>query len=352
MIYFICEIDIRKRFHGKRGENLAKISDVAKLAGLSVSTVSRVINNQKYVSENKREAVLKAMKELDYQPSTAARQLRGQNSKIIGVIVPRITNPFFSYLVDEIQHVAYKNDFQIMIFQSNEDKERETSFLKLLSRKQIDGVIMCAVENNEPFIESFTQYGPVILCNERFDSDMLSTVSLDQRKGAYMGTKYLLNLGRRKIAYCTGGLFDGSGKDKDRNSGFHQALTENELEVNTEWIFVNQHTISDGKGIARKIAAMKTNLPDAIFTGSDEVAAGFIIEAQKLGLSVPEDIAVMGFDDQPLAELITPGITTVRQPIQELGRQTVELMISILNNQSYQLEWEKLEMTLVIRESA
>lgn len=324
---------------------MAKISDVAKLAGLSVSTVSRVINNQKYVSEDKREAVLKAMKELNYQPSTAARQLRGQNSKIIGVIVPRITNPFFSYLVDEIQRVAYKNDFQIMIFQSNEDKEKETSFLKLLSRKQIDGVIMCALENNEAFIESFTHYGPVILCNERFESGVLPTVSLDQMKGAYMGTKYLLDIGRRKIAYCTGGLFDDSGKDKDRNSGFYQALTESGLKVNPEWIFVDQHTISDGKDIARKIAAMKTNPPDAIFTGSDEVAAGFIIEAQKLGLAVPEDIAVMGFDDQPLAELTTPGITTVRQPIQELGRQTVELMINILNNHSYQLECEKLEMT-------
>ncbi len=322
------------------------------MAGLSVSTVSRVINNHKYVSEDKREAILKAMKELNYQPSTAARQLRGQSSQIIGIIVPRITNPFFSYLVDEIQRIAYQNDFQIMIFQSNEDKAKEASFLELLVKKQIDGIIMCAIENDQDFVESFTRYGPIILCNESFESSSIPTIILDQMNGAYMGIKYLLDKGCRKIAYCTGGLFDENGKDKSRNSGFHKAITEYGLKVNPEWIFVDQHTIDDGKQIARKISEMGEHRPDAVFTGSDEVAAGLIVEAKRLGIAIPEELSVMGFDDQPLAELTTPAITTVKQPIQELGRETVNLMLSILQSSRYEPDREKLKMTLVIRESA
>lgn len=330
---------------------MAKISDVAKLAGLSVSTVSRVINNQKYVTEEKRNAVLKAMEELNYQPSTAARQLRGQSSKILGVIVPRITNPFFSYLVDEIQRIAYQNDFQIMIFQSNEDTEKELSFLNLLSQKQIDGIIMCAIENSEEVIQSYTKYGPIVLCNETFENDHLPTVSLNQAEGAYLGTKYLLSKGHRKIAYCTGGIFDEDGKDKERNAGFSKAMKEFNLAPNSEWLFVDQHTIDDGKQIARKIFSMSER-PDAIFTGSDEVAAGLIVEAIKLGMKVPQELAVLGFDDQPLAELTTPSITTVRQPINELGKQTVELMLSILNGREGQVDEQQLQMNLVIRESA
>lgn len=330
---------------------MAKISDVAKLAGLSVSTVSRVINNQKYVTEEKRNAVLKAMEELNYQPSTAARQLRGQSSKILGVIVPRITNPFFSYLVDEIQRIAYQNDFQIMIFQSNEDTEKELSFLNLLSQKQIDGIIMCAIENSEEVIQSYTKYGPIVLCNETFENDHLPTVSLNQAEGAYLGTKYLLSKGHREIAYCTGGIFDEDGKNKERNAGFSKAMKEFKLAPNSEWLFVDQHTIDDGKQIARKIFSMSER-PDAIFTGSDEVAAGLIVEATKLGMKVPQELAVLGFDDQPLAELTTPSITTVRQPINELGKQTVELMLSILNGRAGQVDEQQLQMNLVIRESA
>jgi Transcriptional regulators len=291
------------------------------------------------------------MKELDYQPSAAARQLRGQGSQIIGIIVPRITNPFFSYLVDAIQQVTYQNGFQIMIFQSNEDKEKETSFLELLVTKQIDGIIMCAVENEREFVESYTKYGPIVLCNESFENSDIPTVILDQLAGAYMGIKYLLEKGRRKIAYCTGGLFEENGKDKSRNAGFHKAITEYGLKVNPEWIFVDQHTIEDGKQIARKIFTMSER-PDAVFTGSDEVAAGLIVEAKKLGMIVPDQLSVLGFDDQPLAELTSPAITTVKQPIQELGQETVNLLLSILQSTKYELDREILKMSMVIRESA
>ncbi|KAF1301988.1 LacI family DNA-binding transcriptional regulator [Enterococcus saccharolyticus] len=334
---------------------MSTISDVAKLAGLSVSTVSRVINNQKYVTEEKREAVLKAMKALNYQPSVAARQLRGQQTNIIGVIVPRITNPFFSYLVDELQKQAYKQGFQIMIFQSDEDKKKELSFLNLMLQKQVDGIIMCAVENEEKKVSSYMKYGPIVLCNiffnGKFEENKIPRISLNQEHGAYIGTKYLLEKGYRKLAYCTGGTFDEHVKGIERDRGFTKALNEYGLKINKDWVYVNQHTINDGKQLAHEFQKL-SDKPDAIFTGSDEIAAGFIAEANRLGIKVPNDIAVLGFDNQVTAELTVPSITTVSQPIDELGKQTINLITHILANKEFQIDEEILKMNVVIRESA
>lgn len=330
---------------------MANISDVAKLAGLSVSTVSRVINNQKYVTEEKKQAVIKAMKALNYKPSTVARQLRGVHSSIIGVIVPRITNPFFSYLIDELQKQAAKNNFRIMIFQSDESKEKERSFLNLLQQKQIDGIIMCAVENDEQVISSYTQYGPIILCNERLLGSSLPMITFDQEKGAYIGTRYLLSKGYNKIAYCTGGNFDEKSKGNSRDKGFLKALEEFQCSFNSEWLFTNQHTIEDGKKLAQYFFSL-TDRPNSIFTGSDEVAAGFISEANRLGIRIPKDIAVLGFDNQVISSITTPGITTIQQPTDILGKQVMKCMLSLLNDNDYTVDRESLTMKLIIRESA
>lgn len=332
-------------------DGLSTISDVAKLAGLSVSTVSRVINNQKYVKEDKKKAVLAAMKQLNYQPSVAARQLRGQQSNIIGVIVPRITNPFFAYLVDGLQKEAYKQETQIMIFQSDEDKEKELSFFKLLAQKQIDGIILCSGENEEEVLSFYAQYGPIILHNKPPNKSEMPVINLDQEHGAYIGMKYLLDKGYRDIAYCTGGMFVANTRGEDRDKGYVKALKEYDLQLDIEKVFVDQHTIQDGKRLAQIFKKMD-KLPEAIFTGSDEVAAGFITEAMKLGIKIPEEIAVLGFDNQILSELTTPSITTISQPIDELGKQTIELMFSLLDNRTYQLNYDKLQMKVVIRESA
>ena len=233
------------------------IYDVAKLSGLSKTTVSRVINNHSYVSEEKKNLVLKAMKELNYTPNPSARKLRGQVTTTIGVIVPRIVNPFFSYLVDSIEQVAYKNGYHVLIFQSNEDKEKELAFLNLLKTKQVDGIIMTSIENDWSIIEPFTESGPILLCNEYVNNASVPIVRLDQYKGAYIGVKHLLEKGHRKIGYCTGGLFAEEGKDKDRNQGYQRALQEAGIEPDPKWIFVNQHSIEDGKQVVKKIYAIK-----------------------------------------------------------------------------------------------
>ncbi|MDR4950331.1 LacI family DNA-binding transcriptional regulator [Neobacillus cucumis] len=329
---------------------MSTISDVAKLSGLSKTTVSRVLNNHPYVSEDKKKKVLKAMKELGYSPNPAARRLRGQLTTTIGVIVPRIVNPFFSYLVNAIEQTAFTQGYQVLICQSNEDKEKELAFLNLLKTKQIDGIVMTSLENDWGIIEQYTEYGPIVLCNEYLNNPDVPIVRIDQNKGAYIGINHLIQQGHRKIAYCTGGLFDEQGKDKDRNQGFQKALKEAGIMINPKWIFVNQHTIEDGKRVINQILEMDDR-PTAVFTGSDEVAGGMMIKAKEHGLNIPDDIAIIGFDDQPIAELLDPQLTTIRQPVNQMGEKAVEVIIDLLNNPEKRISSYELPIELVIRKS-
>ncbi len=331
-------------------ERMSTISDVAKLSGLSKTTVSRVINNHPYVSKENKEQVLKAMKELGYTPNPAARRLRGQLTTTLGVIVPRIVNPFFSYLVNSIEQTAYNKGYQVLICQSNEDKEKELTFLNLLKTKQVDGIIMTAIENDWSVIEPFTNYGPIVLCNEYVNYADVPMIRLNQSKGAYIGVKHLIERGHQKIAYCTGGLFDEQGKDKDRNHGYQKALQEAGIVINPKWVFVNQHSIEDGKQVMKQILEMEDR-PTAVFTGSDEIAGGIMIEAKEHGLIVPDDIAIIGFDDQPLAEMLDPKLTTIRQPVDQMGEKSVEVIIKRLNNPEMKMEIYEMPIELVVRKS-
>jgi LacI family transcriptional regulator len=326
------------------------IKDVAQLSGISKTTVSRVINNKGYVSEEKKALVLKAMEELEYYPNLAARRLRGQLTTTIGVIVPKITNPFFSYLVDAIEEAAYEKGYQVLIFQSNEDPKKELTFLNLLKTKQVDGVIMTSVENDWTKIKSFIKHGPIVLCNVYIETSTVPTVRLNQYKGTYDGIKHLIERGHRKIAYCTGGFFKKEGKGKERNQGYQKALEEADISINLNWIFVNQHSIEDGKQVLRKILEMEEK-PTAVFTGSDEVASGMIAEASVHGVRIPDDLAIMGFDDQPIARVVSPKLTTIKQPVDQLGEKAVEIIIDELNNAQSIDQYYELPIELIIRQS-
>lgn len=329
---------------------MATISDVAKLSGLSKATVSRVINNHPYITKEKRELVFQAMKELGYQPNPSARRLRGQLTNTIGVIVPRIINPFFSHLVNAMEEVAYENNYHVLMFQSDEKKEKELYFLNLLKTKQVDGLIMTSIENDRELIEPYTAFGPILLCNEYIRHTALPTVRVNQTEAAQIGTKHLIDRGHTRIAYSTGGLFAGEGRDKDRNVGYQNALDDAGITINPNWVFVNKHSVEDGKDVMRKLIKM-TDRPSAIFTGSDEIAAGVLLEAKANGLHVPGDIAIIGFDDQPIAEMIDPPLTTIRQPIQDIGLHSVKMLLAMLKKEEIRSRDIELPVELIIRSS-
>ncbi|MEK3889731.1 LacI family DNA-binding transcriptional regulator [Bacillus sp. FSL K6-3431] len=305
------------------------ISDVAKLAGLSRATVSRVINDHPYVSEEKKELVNEAMKHLGYIPNTHAQNLRKQKTNIIAVLVPRLSNPFFAYLVESLERNALGTGFQILICNTLYDKQREINFLNLLKAKQVDGIIMTSIENDWKRIQSILLNGPIIFCNEYVTETNVPTIRLNQKEGAYIGTRHLIQRGHTKIGYCWGGFL--SGLSKDRLEGYQKAMAEQGLDINENWIFSDAFNSNDGRKVMNTVVKMEDR-PTAFFTGSDEVAAGIISEAKQLGLSVPRDIAVIGFDDQPIAQVVEPPLTTIRQPIEEIGEKTMEIMIDLITN--------------------
>lgn len=344
-------IHIWNRFHINEVFKMATISDVAKLAGVGKTTVSRVLNDHPYVSDMNRKKVEAAMAELNYVPSIAAKKLRGQSSQIVGVIVSRITNPFFTSLVDAIEQEAVKKGYRLIFFQSRSDKSEELRFLDMLKNGQVDGIIMCSVENDIAMIESYRQFGVIILCNEVFKGSKLPNVALDQTQGAYLGTKYLIEQGHQTIAYCTGGDYEGGNHGQARNKGFQKAMSEFHLSVDSNLIFRQVHTVADGRKVAKQLMDL-THLPTAVFTSGDEIASGMIAQFLEAGVKVPEDIAVLGYDNQPFAALVAKPLTTVNQPVQALGRETFRCFIAAINAKPYEMNSEDLTLKLVKRESA
>lgn len=332
---------------------MATIKDVAKKAGLSVTTVSRFLNQHPYISDDKREKILSAMKALDYEPSTVAQQMRGIKTHRIGVLISRITNPFFASLVDALEVNARKNGYSVLIIQNHNSPDEEKNCLDLLKKKIIDGLILCSVESDENVIEKYQKYGPILLCNTSITSSSLPIVRVDDETATRDAIRYLISKGYRKIAYSTGGSFEKTGHGSRRNNGYVTAMNEAGLTIHDEWIFRHMHTYKHGQTIAHNLQSLvQNNRPDAIFAGSDEVACGLMSTLLLHGQRVPEDIAILGFDNLPVAEMLNIPLTTVNQPIDELGRISFEFLLSLINGQRYEYDSALLKSDLVIRESA
>jgi DNA-binding LacI/PurR family transcriptional regulator len=329
---------------------MVTIADVAKRAGLSRATVSRVINNYPYVADEKKQRVIEAMNELGYSPNSSAQRLRTQKTNTIAVLVPRLVNPFFAYLVEGLEMIAMENELQLLICQTKSDQEKELKFLELLKTKQVDGLIMTSIENEWEVVKSYLQFGPLLLCNDYHPKAEVPIVGLNQQHGSYLGTRHLIEKGHQKIAFCYGGTNTPLGDDREK--GYLKALEEFGLTAKDEWRYYNDYSIEDGKRALRKFMSLKDR-PTAVFTGSDEMAAGMLKEAKKYGLHVPEDLALLGFDDQPMASLLDPALTTIHQPAVDIGKKAMKVMIDMLNKK---VVWNtkkvyELPIELVVRQS-
>lgn len=332
---------------------MATIKDVAKKANLSVSTVSRYLNNHPYVSEERKKRIKEAMEELNYTPSSIATQLRSKKGTMIGILVSRITNPFFSYLVDSIEKQAKLLGYNVLIMQTYDDKNAEVKMLEMLKQQVITGLIMCSVEGDTEVIESYQAYGPIVFCNEKIANTKVPSVVTDQSKATYDATTFLINKGYKKIAYCTGGTLTTKGHGKERTQGFEKALLESSLAFNKNWVFQQIHSISDGREVATQLLALeKVKQPDAIFTNSDEVAMGILEQVTQAGLKVPEDIAIIGFDNQPFTSMLSVPLTTIEQPVEALGVESTKLMISLIESKPYKINEKHLKLKLIERASA
>lgn len=329
---------------------MTKISDVAEKTGYSITTISRAINDHPYVSDKTKKKIFDAMKELDYYPNNVAQQLRGKGTKLIGVIISFVTNPFFTYLVDAIEKAAYQVGYQIVILQTLEEPEREKSFIEMLKKRQLDGLIMTSLDDDSQEVLKLIEAGKIVVCNRYLGEQNIPLIHIDEKKATYEATYYLLSKGHRKIGYVTGNRGSMLAVDP-RFKGYVQALKEFGIEPNSDCVFPRRLTISDGKSTLTDVLALGEERPDALLVISDEVASGILSQCHLLNIEVPETLAIIGFDDQPIAEALYPGLTTVKQPIKEMGEYVAALIIANIEHRK-QPEMPELNTKLIIRGTA
>lgn len=300
------------------------IYDVAKKAGVSIATVSKVVNNTGRISEKTRKKVIDIINTMDYQPSSVAAALTGKKTFTIGVIVPDIVNPFFAEVARALENKARETGYAIILCSTDYKSKREQEYLDLLLKKQVDGVIMATEPNDmEPFRKLNERNVPLLLFSVDPYSLVSNVVTTDNVRGGYIAGHYLLQKGHRRLAIIAE---KNRQSGRARLSGFLQALSEEKLELAEEYMINSRSTIQEAKAAARRLLSLSER-PTAVFTATDLIAIILINEARKVGLKIPEDISVIGFDNTIYAEIADPGLTTIAQPIKELANQSFHQLL-------------------------
>ena len=332
-------------------EFMTTIAEIAKEAGLGTTTVSRYLNNKPYVSKEKREKIEAAIKKLDYTPNRVAKQLRTNKTNQIAVLVSRITNPFFAELFDEIERLLHKYGYNVMIMQTYDDSEVERHFLNMLQSHEVDAIMLASIERQSQILKMAKKFpGKVILVNESIPGLDDQAIKLDHYSAVQNGLNYLYKKGRIQIAYVTGGMFNGKDHGSVRTQAFLDFMQEHNLNINSDWLFENYHSATDGDRLAKNISELSIK-PNAIFTNSDEVALGLIAGLEDRNIAVPEDIAVFGYDDQPFSKYAKVPLTTIRQPVKAIAEASVKKLLYNLHV-SNEIEDGNLQLKVIIRQSA
>ena len=324
------------------------IQDVAKAAGVSVATVSRVINNSKAVAENTRETVMAAIKMLNYQPNLLGRNLRRTETKRVLVLLPNIGNPFYARIVKGIEDVAHKNGYNVMLCNTDLNAEREKIYLELLKSRLADGVIFMA-----PLLgkEGLTEIGgsfPVVQCCEYTEGARVSHVSIDNYAAAHKVTRHLTSAGHKRIGMisCRGSVVS----IMQRESGFKKALADSGIDFQEDLIKYGDYSFNSGLRAANQFVSMR-NMPTAIFAISDIMAIGALRAIRENNLKVPEDMAVAGFDNINFASMCNPTLTTISQPKYDMGCISMELLLQQIRGELKEPKDILLEYEIIIRES-
>ncbi|MBS8264321.1 LacI family DNA-binding transcriptional regulator [Mesobacillus boroniphilus] len=323
---------------------MANIREIARLAGVSVSTVSRVLNNHPYVTPDKREAVLKTIRELDYSPNINAVHLSRGKTNMVGVVLPTINHPYFSELLEGIAEEAMKHNIQLVLFQTGYHQEKEFEALEQLRGHLIDGVIFASRAIPFDSILKYKDAGPIVLCEDS-DQDEFPAISIKHVAAFNLGLDYLMSKGHERIAICLGRL-EGTNSQK-RQKAYEEKMKMIGQNVHGDWILGKCLMIQDGKSVVDRFLQMKEK-PTAFLVGNDQVAAGIITETIKQGLAVPENVAVLSFDNHPISEIM--GITTIDIPTKQLGTYAFHAFIKRSDDSKYAKK-VALPFKLIVRNS-
>ncbi len=325
------------------------LKDVAKLAGVSTATVSHVINGTRFVSDELQKKVNDAMSALDYQPNMMARALKMGFQKTIGVIVPDCTNPFFAEISRAIDRYCFSKGYNIILCNTDNNLDQQSSYTNMLISKHIDGVIFISSDNSEEDVEKFQKHSiPIVIADRIGKYHNVDSIIVDNEKGGYEATKYLINRGFTKIGCISGPSFISSSSQ--RVLGYKRALKESNIELIDEYISVGDFHFAGGITAANAFLNLK-NRVEAVFATNDMMALGFIDTLRNQGVSVPQDVSVIGYDNIQLAQFMSPKLTTVAQPLEELAQTATNLLLKKIKKQSNSKKIIKLNPVIIERES-
>lgn len=327
------------------------LEEIARLSQVSRSTVSRVINNDPNVSPDTRQRVTQVIRELNFHPNRAARSLAGGRTHVLGLVIPRAIvsffyDPFFPLLLQGITSTCNARDYSVMLWLA-EPGEEQRMVQQVLGIGLIDGILITSILINDQIVKRLTTSDlPFVVIGRYADIECACYVNVDNVNSAREAVTYLLSIQRQRVATITGPirLYEGL----DRRDGYLAALKDRGIPVDPNLIVEGDFTEEGGYQAALRLLPHK---PDAIFTASDLMAVGALRAIQEVGLRVPEDIALVGFDDLPIASRTQPPLTTMRQPIPRLGSAATEMLIDLIEHPADQPRRVILPTELIIRKS-
>ena len=326
------------------------MADVARTAGVSQMTVSRVVNGKGDVSEATRQHVLDVIERLGYRPSGIARGLATQRTGTLGLVVPDVANPFFSDVARGVEHVAHAEGYNVFLCNTEEDAERELDVLRSLEEKRVDGLVLCSSRLSEDeLLEVVAHHHSVVLVNRRMIGERVRSVLLDDQYGGLLATRHLLQTGHQSVGYLAGPEASHSGRLRAR--GYRAALAGAGLPYYADWVRPCAPVVEGGYEATGDLLETHPDLT-ALFCYNDLVAVGALHACAEMGLRVPQDVAVVGHDGIPLSAWVTPPLTTCLVPRYELGGQAVQLLLEQIEGSSGGRQEVVLQSELVVRASA
>ncbi len=324
------------------------IKEVAATARVSVATVSRVMNNDPAVAGRTRERVLQVIKEMDYQPNLIGRHLRKSQTKKVIVLIPSISNQFYSKIITRIENVARIHGYRIMVCMSHSNKETELEYIEMLTTKVVDGMIFLTSKLSANEMSEIARKYPAVQCCEFIEGSDTDIVSIDNEKAAFDAISFLLDQGHSTIAFF--GSKEKYYSGDLREKGYRRALQERGIEIDKKNIFYDGYSYPSGERMAVRLLALKRR-PTAVFCISDSIAIGCIKKLMESGIRVPDEISVIGFDDTSIAKMYQPEISTVAQPQAEIGELAMNLLIQRMSGDRQPASFHILPHCLVLRET-